>query len=136
MIRGAEPASSGPVLLLLLFVPFLLPRFGITVAALVGPVMLRPFGPVVIDPVTVAGPVAASPRAVLIGLPGRARARVCAGAVRAPDCTRDPEGAIRLSAGSWSFRTGPAQREAARAAAASFEPILSYFPETQDDCRN
>ena len=41
----------------------------------------------------------------------RARARVGAGAVRAPDCprARQAQGALRLSAESGSFRTGPAR---------------------------
>ena len=42
---------------------------------------------------------------------GRARARVGAGAVRAPDCPRagQAQDALRLSAESGSFRTGPAR---------------------------
>ena len=39
-------------------------------------------------------------------------ARVSAGAVCAPDCAREPEGALRLSAESRSFRAGPARRKA------------------------
>ncbi len=39
-------------------------------------------------------------------------ARVSAGAVCAPDCAREPEGALHLLAESVSFRAGPARREA------------------------
>jgi len=55
----------------------------------------------------------------------RPSARVSAGAVRAPDCAREPEDALRLCVESGSFRAGPARREAVRADATSVEPILA-----------
>ena len=46
---------------------------GIAVAALVEPVMFGPVGPVVVDPVRIAAPAAAGPRAVLIDPPRAGR---------------------------------------------------------------
>ena len=57
----------------------------------------------------------------------RARAGVGAGAVHAPDCAREPQGALRLCVKSGSFRAGTARGKAVRADFASLGPILSHF---------